>query len=181
MRQPWSVFRSERPVNNARGRWRFRVPGLEPGLGRAGAIWRSELLRHDAFKPKLTDGIEYSVAVAFGVFHILDAPARPTKHPPQCVLALNQRPPPKIITRKKKIESTGHSFLIGGAAVQGIEIRNAFGIETDNFGINNQGLTEPSRFLDNAWIALSPIRAVHGVEPHSSVADVDLQPIAIVF
>ncbi|MFZ0356021.1 MAG: hypothetical protein WAM12_20355, partial [Pseudolabrys sp.] len=64
--------------------------------------------------------------------------------------------------------------------MQGIEIRNAFGIETDNFGINNQRLTEPSRFLDNAWIALSPISAVHGVEPHPSVANMDLQAVAIV-
>ena len=102
---------------------------------------------HDAFEPEVADGGKHLVAVSFGVFHVLDAPARPTKHPPQCVLALNQRPPPQIITRKKKIESTGYSFLIGCAAMQGIEIRNAFGIETDNFGINNQGLSEPNRFL----------------------------------
>jgi hypothetical protein len=36
-------------------------------------------------------------------------------------------PTPEIITRKKKIESTGNGFLIGCAAVQSIEIRGAIG------------------------------------------------------
>ena len=109
------------------------------------------------------------------MFDVLNATARPTKHPLQCRLALNQRPAPDVITRNKKIESTGHGFLIGCAAVQGSKSATPLA-EKNNFGINNQGLTEPSRFLHNPGIALGPIIAVHRVEPHATVTDMDLQP-----
>jgi hypothetical protein len=40
--------------------------------------------------------------------------------------------------------------MIHRAAMQSVEIRNALGIETDNLGINNQRLTEPSRIQSPA-------------------------------
>jgi len=65
--------------------------------------------------------------VLLSVFDVLNVPARLTKHPPQRILALDQRLAPDIITHNKKIESQGHSFLIGCATVQSVEIRSAIG------------------------------------------------------
>jgi len=56
---------------------------------------------------------------------VLNSAARPAKYPFQFRLALNQRPPPDIITCKKKIKSAGYDTLIACAAVQSFKIRNA--------------------------------------------------------
>ena len=87
---------------------------------------------------------------------------------------------PDIVTRNKKIEGKGHGFLIGCAAVQGVEIRNAFGRQVNNLGINNQRLTEPSCFLYNTRIAFDPVSPVHRVKANAILADMDLKPIAVV-
>jgi len=63
--------------------------------------------------------------------------------------------------------------------MQDVEIRYAFVRKTDNLGINNQGFRKAGRFLDNPRIARRPVRPVLGVEPHSSIANVNLQPIAV--
>jgi glyoxylase-like metal-dependent hydrolase (beta-lactamase superfamily II) len=49
----------------------------------------------------------------------------------------------------------------------------------NNLSVNNQRLTEPRRFLDNAMIALGPIISVDRVEPYSAIAHMNLQPIAV--
>jgi len=54
-----------------------------------------------------------------------------------------------------------------------------FGRQVNNLGINDDWLSEPRRFLDNAWIALGPVGAVHRVEPHATAADMDLMPVAV--
>jgi hypothetical protein len=58
--------------------------------------------------------------------------------------------------------------------MQDVEIRNAFVRKADNLGINNQGFTEAGGFLDNPRIALRPVGPVFGVEPHPTIADVNL-------
>ena len=52
--------------------------------------------------------------------------------------------------------------------------------QADDLGVEDGGAFDPRRFLDDARIALGPVGGVHGVEPHPPVADVDLQPIAVV-
>src|SRR5262249_23625988 len=49
----------------------------------------------------------------------------------------------------------------------------------DNLGVNNQRRTKPSRFLHDTRIAFGPIISVHRVETHPTIADVNLQPIAV--
>ena len=71
--------------------------------------------------------------------------------------------------------------MIGGAAVQGIELRRAFLIKTDDLGIQNGGALDAACFLDNARIAVGPVVAVHREQPHPTIADVDLQPVAVMF
>jgi len=67
------------------------------------------------------------------MLHVLNSTTRPTKYPFQFRLALNQRPPPDIITCEKKIESAGYGIPIACAAVQGVEIRNPSGRYTGCF------------------------------------------------
>ena len=67
----------------------------------------------------------------------------------------------------------------GSAAMQCIEIRNSLFVETDHLGIYNSTAFEARGILHNAGIAFGPIGPVHGVEPHTGIADVDLQPIAV--
>ena len=47
-------------------------------------------------------------------------------------------------------------------------------------GVNNQWCTETRRFLHDTRISLRPIIPIHRIEPHAVIADVNLQPIAIV-
>jgi hypothetical protein len=61
------------------------------------------------------------------------------------------------VSRKKKIEGQGNGFLIGCAAMQSIEIRNAIARQMDNLGVNNHRRTKPIRFLHDTGIALGPI------------------------
>ena len=49
-----------------------------------------------------------------------------------------------------------------------------------HLGIHNSTAFEARGILHNAGIAFGPIGPVHGVEPHTGIADVDLQPIAVV-
>ena len=65
--------------------------------------------------------------------------------------------------------------------MQGIEIWNALLVETYNLGVDNQRLTESGRLLDNTRIALGPIISVHRVEAHPAIANMDLQPVAVMF
>ena len=64
--------------------------------------------------------------------------------------------------------------------MQGVEIRNAFGRQVDNLGVNNQRRTKPGRLLHNARIALGPVSPVHRVKANAVLADMDLQPVAVV-
>jgi len=64
--------------------------------------------------------------------------------------------------------------------MQQVELHDAFAVETHHLGIDDRITFDARRILSDARIAIPPIRPVHRVEAHPSVADVDLQPIAIV-
>ena len=49
----------------------------------------------------------------------------------------------------------------------------------NNLGVNNQRLSETSCFLHDTRIALGPVISVHRVELYPAIADMDLQPIAV--
>jgi len=63
--------------------------------------------------------------------------------------------------------------------MQGVELRHTLVIETDHLGIENGRLLDARSFL-NEMVAVGPVGTVHRVKPHPPVADMDLQPIAIV-
>ena len=44
--------------------------------------------------------------------------------------------------------------MIGGAAMQGVELRHALAIETDHLGIEDGSALDARRFLDDARIAV---------------------------
>jgi hypothetical protein len=69
---------------------------------------------------------------------------------------------PEIVAiERQQIKRTGDSKLIGGAAVQNIELGQPFLIKTDHFRIENGSALDACRFLDNARIAVGPVVAVH--------------------
>src|SRR5262245_18208444 len=70
--------------------------------------------------------------------------------------------------------------MIGGPTVQDGEIGYALLEETNDLGIHDRAAFDASRFLYNTRVALRPVRAVDCVEPHPSVSNMDLQPIAVV-
>src|SRR5262249_32927956 len=78
-----------------------------------------------------------------------------------------------------KVKSQSHGFLIGCATVQSVEIRNAIGRQVNNLGVDNQRRSEPSGFFHNARIAFGPIISIYCVEPHPSVAHMNLEAIAV--
>jgi hypothetical protein len=63
--------------------------------------------------------------------------------------------------------------------MQSVEIGNAFGRQVNNLSVNNQWCTESRRFLHDTRITLRPIISVHRVEPHPSIADVNLQSVTV--
>jgi len=63
--------------------------------------------------------------------------------------------------------------------MQSVEIGNAFGRQVNNLSVNNQWCTESRRFLHDTRITLRPIISVHRVELYPAIADMDLQPIAV--
>src|SRR5689334_14076844 len=49
----------------------------------------------------------------------------------------------------------------------------------DNLGINDDWFAEPRSFFDNTRITLGPVSAISCVEPDTTVADMDLQSVAV--
>ena len=63
--------------------------------------------------------------------------------------------------------------------VQDVEIGDAFLHETNNLGIHDRVDFDPRGFLHNARIAFRPVGSVHCEQSHPTIADMDLQPIAV--
>ena len=66
------------------------------------------------------------------------------------------------------------------ATVQSFKVGYTVSVDPDHFRIKNGRALNPRRVASDQRIALRPISAVHRIEPHPSIADVDLQPIAVV-
>ena len=64
--------------------------------------------------------------------------------------------------------------------MQCFKVGHTIGIEPDNFSVKNGRALNPRHVLDDQRVALRPIRAIHCVEAHPAITNVDLQPIAIV-
>src|SRR5690349_6320920 len=112
------------------------------------------------------------------MLNVLDAVPRLAKRPLERLLPLDQWLAPNIVTREKKIGGQRHGFLID-LAMQSVEVRNAIGRQMNNLGVNNQRLTQERRFLHNARIAFGPVVSVHRIQTHATIADVYLQPVAV--
>jgi len=50
---------------------------------------------------------------------------------------------------------------------------------TDYLGVDDRMTFDPRRFLNNARITFRPVSGVHCVEFHSAIADVNLEPVAV--
>src|SRR5262249_49613173 len=79
----------------------------------------------------------------------------------------------------QQIERTGHCQMIVGPTVQHVEIGCALLDETNDLGIHDRTAFDASRFLHDTGIAFGPIISVHREQSHTTVTDMDLQPIAV--
>jgi hypothetical protein len=64
--------------------------------------------------------------------------------------------------------------------MQCVEVRNSVRANPDNLSVKNCITLDVGRRIDDQRIALGPIRAIDRVEPHPTIADMDLQPVAVV-
>src|SRR5215467_13182738 len=101
-------------------------------------------------------------AVTFGVLNVLDATTRTDKKFAERQLALTKRPPSQIVAiMHQQIERTGHRQMIGGPAVQHVEIGYALLNETNDLGIHDYAAFDASSFLYDARVAVRPVGAIH--------------------
>jgi hypothetical protein len=81
----------------------------------------------------------------------------------------------KLFTvERHQVECKSYSALIIDPAMQSIEIGHAIQSEPHNLGIKNCTNVDPGRSLDNARIAFRPIGSSNSVEPHPTIANMDL-------
>ena len=100
----------------------------------------------------------------------------------QSCLAFGKRSALHVITiEHQQVESAGDREVIVDAAVQGIKISHPVLAGANHLGIENSRALKPVGFVNDERIAPCPVSAIHHVEAHPSVADVNLQPIAVVF
>jgi hypothetical protein len=69
--------------------------------------------------------------------------------------------------------------MIRGPTVQHVEIGNALLDETNNLGVHDCAAFDASSFLYNARLTLRPVGTIHHEKSHATVANADLQPIAV--
>ena len=69
--------------------------------------------------------------------------------------------------------------MIVGAIVQKFKIRNSIFASTNDFRIDNRGAIQPTGLRNYDRVAGGPISTVHRVEAHATVANMDLQSIAV--
>src|SRR5262245_27745194 len=88
---------------------------------------------------------------------------------------------PNVVTiEHKQVKRTGGRPTVIGAAVQCFKVRHAVRAKPNNFGVKNSRAVNPCRVTGNQRVAFRPISAVDRVEPHATIANMDLQPIAVV-
>src|SRR5262249_9316103 len=116
------------------------------------------------------------------MFDILNAAPCPLQDFPQRRLSFGKWFSPQVFTiERQQVESERDGTLIIYPTMQGVEIRHTIRTNPHELGIKYRGPVDSVSTLDNQRIAFQPICAVDGVEPHSTVTNVDLQPIAIMF
>ena len=64
--------------------------------------------------------------------------------------------------------------------MQKFKIRNSIFASTNDFRIDNRGTIQPTGLRNYEWVAGGPVSTVHRVETHASIANMDLQSIAVV-
>src|SRR4029453_13706877 len=70
--------------------------------------------------------------------------------------------------------------MVVTSAVKLVKGWNALTVGADYLGIHDRGHIESRRFLHDQRIAVAPVVSIDRVEPHPTVADVDLQPVPVV-
>src|SRR5262249_38664940 len=79
----------------------------------------------------------------------------------------------------QQIEGAGGSLGVIHPTMQRIEHRHAICIEPDHFSVHDCRAVNATRVSDNQRVALGPVGAVDSVETNTTIADVDLQSIAV--
>ena len=69
--------------------------------------------------------------------------------------------------------------MVIAPVVKHLKSRNALAIGANNLRIHNSSHVNSRGFLYDQRIALRPVRAIHCVKPHPSIANMDLQLIAV--
>ena len=117
---------SEAPIDITRSSRCVRVLGLEPGLGRAGAIRCINLFRDDPLQPKFTGSGEHFRAIPLDMLDVLNAAFGASEQLAQRRLAAGKWFAPQIVAiEHQQIEGTGDRCVIHDPAVQCVELRNA--------------------------------------------------------
>jgi hypothetical protein len=89
---------------------------------------------------------------------------------------------PQVFTiERQQVESERDRTLVIYPTMQGVEIRHTIRTNPNDLGIDDCGPVDPRSTLDNQRIAFRPVGTVHRVEPNPTIANMDLQPIAVVF
>ena len=80
----------------------------------------------------------------------------------------------------QQIKRTRKSQMIITSAVKLLKGWNTFAIGADTLRIHDRGHIDSRRFLHDQGITIAPIVSINRVELHPTVADMDLQPVAVV-
>ena len=121
------------------------------------------------------------IAGHLSVGYVLDAAPRASEQLLEGRFPIRERQAPHVAAvQPQEVERAGNRLILEAATMQPIEIGFAVLIRANDFTIEDRIPFETGGLLHNARIALGPIGGVHGVEPHATGADMDLQPIAVV-
>ena len=88
--------------------------------------------------------------------------------------------PQVVPVEHQQIESAGDCNVIVRAIMQKFKIRRSIFARTNDFRIDNRGTVQPTGLHAYERVAGGPVSTVHRVETHASIANMDLQAIAVV-
>jgi hypothetical protein len=84
-----------------------------------------------------------------------------------------------VTVEHQKIEGAGRSALIFDPTMQGIENRHSIRVQPNHFSIEDNRAIDLAGGLDDQRVAFRPVRTVDRIETHPSIADADLQSVAV--
>ena len=70
--------------------------------------------------------------------------------------------------------------MIVCAVMQKFKIRHSVFASTNHFRIDNCRTIQPTGLRNYEWVTGGPVSTIHRVETHATVANMDLQSIAVV-